>query len=94
MEITPPIVDQDFVDAVEQRVGYGAGAWDMIDPIELCQAVLAEAALRHPPILMPKLNPEEIEAFRGKWTPMQLSVIQIPDSGQPQPPFPPLPQPE
>jgi hypothetical protein len=37
-------VTEAMVEAVEQEVGMGAGAWDMVNPRTLCEAVLRVAA--------------------------------------------------
>jgi hypothetical protein len=39
-------VDEDFVTLVEDELGMEHGAWDMEDPIEVCQAVIRIARLR------------------------------------------------
>jgi hypothetical protein len=39
-----PEVDDEFVEQVEDELGMGHGAWDMIDPEEICRAVLKVAA--------------------------------------------------
>jgi hypothetical protein len=32
-------IDMEFVEKVEQEVGMGHGAWDTINPVEICKAV-------------------------------------------------------
>jgi hypothetical protein len=88
MNINPVVIDQSFVDAVEERIGMGRAAWDMVDPVKLCEAVLAEATHRFPPLLMVDIKPEEKEAFVKAWTRTPPSAPLILDS---EPPFPPLP---
>lgn len=34
------LFDEHFIDAVEQKVGMGSGAWDMVPPADLCDAVM------------------------------------------------------
>jgi len=38
-------LDDGFIEQVEASVGMGCGAWDMVDPKELCAAVLSVAKL-------------------------------------------------
>lgn len=45
MDWTEAMTD-DFREAVEFRVGMGAGAWDTVDPREICAAVIEEALAR------------------------------------------------
>jgi len=40
------VVDDAFILAVEEEVGMGNGAWDMVSATALCEAVLRVAALR------------------------------------------------
>lgn len=40
-------VDDDFVEAVEERIGMGASAWDTIEPKLICSEVIAEFLNRY-----------------------------------------------
>ncbi len=45
-ESRQPEVNENFVEKVEDCVGMGHGAWDMVDPVEICKGVLKVAAER------------------------------------------------
>ena len=39
----PLRIDAEFVDRVGERMGVSHGAWDTVDPVVLCKAVLLES---------------------------------------------------
>lgn len=54
MSVIDELIDDDFVDEIVEEVGMGAGAWDMVDPKQICLEAI-------------KLYLKKIEELEARW---------------------------